>query len=60
MVRRAFGMDARANARLAELVPARENRIRRCGASAPPAGLQSVKQALPTSTGLSQNFHNLL
>jgi hypothetical protein len=32
----------------------------RCGASAArnPARLQSVKQALPTLTGISKNLHN--
>jgi hypothetical protein len=43
-----------------ELVPEHENRIRRCGASAAPGRLQSVKQALPMNIGISQNFHNPL
>jgi len=42
-----------------ELVPRRDNRIR-CWRISGPGRLQSVKQALPTLTGISQNFHNHL
>jgi hypothetical protein len=60
MVRRAFGM-------MRELTHGWRNWFRRARTEfvdaahqQPPGRLQSVKQALPTSTGLSQNFHNLL